>query len=247
MKAMIFAAGLGTRLQPLTDHKPKALVEVAGIPLLEHLIHRLKESGVNEISVNVHHFAGQSREFLLLKNNFGIRIEISDEQDQLLDTGGGLKKASWFFDDGKPFLLHNVDVMSSISFDRMISFHIDSRALATLAVSRRRSSRYFLFDEQMQLCGWEHTGKNELRMVREPVGNAERFAFSGIHVISPEIFDFIRETGPFSIVDTYLHLTGENLVRGFEHDPSGWADLGKPEDLVQAERRISGVKDHKQT
>ncbi len=235
---MIFAAGLGTRLRPLTEQLPKALVPLAGIPLLEHQILRLKEAGITEIIVNVHHFASQIIDFLQSKRYFGIRIEISDETAQLLDTGGGLKKASWFFDDGKPFVLQNVDVLSTIRFGDMLSEHVGTGAMATLAVSSRSSSRYFLFDESMRLCGWEHTGKQEIRLVGDSVRVPRRFAFSGIHIINPEIFQYIQETGTFSLVDVYLQLSGEFLLKGFEHDPLGWIDLGRPEDLLAAGKRI---------
>lgn len=197
MKAMIFAAGLGTRLQPFTGHLPKAMVPVGGVPMLERVVNRLMEFGVREIIINVHHFPDQIIDFLLSKNNFGIHIEISDERDLLLDTGGGLKKAAGFFDDGKPFILHNVDVLSNISLREMLALHHAENALTTLAVSNRDSSRYFLFDEKMRLCGWEHTGKAEVRLARDCRIKPLRFAFSGIHIISPEIFSLMTETGRF--------------------------------------------------
>src|ERR1017187_192966 len=188
MKAMILAAGLGTRLRPLTNDRPKALVEVAGRTLLEIAIARLREFGVSEVIVNVHHFAGMVTEYLRGKNNFGIRIEISEE-GSLLDTGGGLKQAAWFFredDPVAPFILHNVDVISSIDLRRMLDFHTESQALATLAVQQRQTSRYLLFDEQMRLCGRRLVQERRTELVR-PSPQFEELAFSGIHAISPRL------------------------------------------------------------
>jgi len=235
MKAMIFAAGLGSRLKPYTETMPKALVPVAGVPMLEILIKHLQKNGINEILINVHHFAGQVIEFLKLNNNFGTNITISNEEDLLLDTGGGLKKASWFFNDQQPFLVQNVDVISDLSYKKMLDFHINNKALATLAVSDRVTSRYFLFDDQMQLCGWVNTNTGETRMARPDSQNLARFAFSGIHIIDPAIFNLINNEGKFSIVDTYLELASTNIINGYEHNPENWVDMGKPDELQKAE------------
>ncbi|RMG16441.1 MAG: nucleotidyltransferase family protein, partial [Bacteroidetes bacterium] len=186
MKAMIFAAGLGTRLRPLTHHRPKALVEVGGKCLLEIVIRRLLAHGFEEIVVNVHHFAGQVEAFLAQHAGFGARIAISDERSLLLDTGGGLRQAAWFFDE-QPFLVHNVDVLSDIDLTAMYQAHLQSGALATLACRRRQSSRYLLFDEQNHLCGWKNVKSGEVRMSRQ-VKSCHPLAFSGIHVIDPNIF-----------------------------------------------------------
>ena len=207
MKAMILAAGLGTRLRPLTNDRPKALVEVAGHTLLEITLRRLASFGIREVIVNVHHLADMVIDYLKKNDNFGMRVEISRE-DVLLDTGGGLKQAEWFFlQDGpaqEPFLLHNVDVISTIDFARMLEFHRERNALATLAVQQRETSRHLLFDERNQLCG-RQTAANAQEMVR-PSPQTEALAFSGVHVISPELLGLINEQGVFSIVTTYLRL-----------------------------------------
>ena len=228
MKAMILAAGLGTRLRPLTDDRPKALVEVAGRTLLEICLERLRGFGVSEVIVNTHHFADMVQTYLEAHGNFGTRIEISREET-LLDTGGGLKQAAWFFGDDEPFLVHNVDVMSSIDLGAMVRFHRKRGALATLAVQARKSSRYLLFDEDGLLCGRETT------LVRD-CGETTALAFAGIHVVSPRIFSEMTETGAFSIIDAYLRLAkaGERIV-AFRADGSAWRDLGRPESIAAAE------------
>jgi NDP-sugar pyrophosphorylase family protein len=236
MKAMILAAGLGTRLRPLTNDRPKALVEVAGRTLLEIAIARLREFGVSEVIVNVHHFAGMVIEYLRGKNNFGMRIEISEESS-LLDTGGGLKKAAWFFreeDPAAPFILHNVDVISSIDLRQMLDFHTESQALATLAVQQRQSSRYLLFDEQMRLCGRRLVKERRTELVR-PSPQLEELAFSGIHAISPRLLGMMSEEGAFSIVQAYLRLAseGERIV-AYRADGDAWRDLGTPESVARA-------------
>jgi NDP-sugar pyrophosphorylase family protein len=217
VKAMVLAAGLGTRLRPLTNDRPKALVEVAGRTLLEITLARLREFGIHDVIINVHHFADAVIKYLKSKSNFGMHIEISRE-DVLLDTGGGLKKAGWFFKGGEPFLLHNVDVISTIDLAQMLKFHNDNHALATMAVQDRKTSRPLRFDEQLRLCGRAEAGSG--------------LAFSGIHVISPRILDLIEEEGVFSIIDSYLNLAkrGEKIM-AFRADEYRWRDLGKPEDL----------------
>jgi NDP-sugar pyrophosphorylase family protein len=237
MKAMILAAGLGTRLRPLTNDLPKALVEVAGRTLLEITIARLRQFGVTGIIVNVHHFADRVIDYLRGKNNFGIRIEVSRE-DLLLDTGGGLKKAAWFFLEnrsaGEPFIVHNVDVLSGIDLAEAIEFHHKNGALASLAVQHRDTSRYLLFDQQMQLCGrrFVQEQKTEMACAAEQY---DEFAFTGIHVISPRLLDLIEEEGAFSIVQTYLRLAREDKrILGYNADGAYWRDLGKPESLARA-------------
>jgi mannose-1-phosphate guanylyltransferase len=237
MKAMILAAGLGTRLRPLTNDRPKALVEVAGQTLLEITIARLRKVGVREIIVNVHHFAGMVADYLRGKNNFGMRVEISEE-DALLDTGGGLKKAAWFFlEEGPapaPFILHNVDVISSIDLRRMLEQHMQSQALATLAVQARESSRYLLFDDQWRLCGRRLVQEQKTELAR-PAPHLQEAAFSGIHVISTRLLGMMREEGAFSIVQPYLRLTGEGeKIVAYRADDDYWRDLGKPESVARA-------------
>jgi len=240
MKAMILAAGLGTRLRPLTDERPKALVEVAGRTLLEITLARLREFGFREVIINVHHLAGMVLEYLKANQNFGMRIEVSQEE-VLLDTGGGLKKAAWFFlndsnHSNEPFILHNVDVVSTIDLARMVQFHIEHQALATLAVKDRRTQRYLLFDDQHQLCGRQNGRDQAPEIVRSP-SPAQALAFSGIHIISPRLLTMMTEEGAFPIIATYLRLAARNRkILAFRADEYYWRDLGKPEDLRQAER-----------
>jgi NDP-sugar pyrophosphorylase family protein len=242
MKAMILAAGLGTRLRPLTDDRPKALVEVAGRTLLEITLTRLKTFGVSEVIVNVHHFADMVVEYLAARQNFGMRIEISRE-DTLLDTGGGLKKAGWFFLEGssqndEPFLLHNVDVISSIDLGRMVEFHRSSGALATLAVQDRETSRYLLFDDAGQLCGRRAGLDGKVESVRA-TSQTKALAFSGVQVISPRLLGMLSEDGAFSIVTSYLRLAGQGeKILAFRADEYYWRDLGKPESVKLAAEEL---------
>jgi len=238
---MILAAGLGTRLRPLTTDRPKALVEVGGRTMLEITLARLRDFGVGDVIINAHHFADMLIEYLKANRNFGMRIEVSRE-DVLLDTGGGLKKAAYFFledskSEGEPFILHNVDVISTIDLGKMLELHEQNKALATLAVQQRQTSRYLLFDEGLRLCGRRSKGgeggqKDE--MVRDSPATQE-LAFCGIHVISPRMFSLMREEGVFSIVTSYLQLAdqGEEIL-AFNADEYYWRDLGRPEDLHQA-------------
>ena len=238
MKAMVLAAGLGKRLRPLTNERPKALVEVGGRTLLEITLTRLRAFGVREVIINAHHFADAIAEFLAVKRNFGMRIEISREE-VLLDTGGGLKKAGWFFQEGgsqEPFLLHNVDVISTIDLGSMAEQHAKNEALATLAVQKRKTSRLLLFDEQLQLCGRRIVGNQQDEIVREG-SNLMTLGFAGIHVISPRMLTMMDEEGVFSIIDVYLRLAGKGeKIRGFRADEYYWRDLGKLEQVEAANR-----------
>jgi NDP-sugar pyrophosphorylase family protein len=241
MKAMVLAAGLGTRLRPLTNDRPKALVELNGRTLLEITLSRLRHFGVREVIVNAHHFAELLLEYLTANNNFGMTIEVSRE-DVLLDTGGGLKKAAHFFlrngaDENEPFILHNVDVISTIGLGRMLKFHGESNALATLAVQDRKTSRCLLFDGGGQLCGRRsQDGKTE--QVRA-ASTTQALAFCGIHIISTRFLKLMSEDGVFSILTPYLRLAGagEKIV-GFRADEYYWKDLGKPENLAEASKVI---------
>jgi len=242
MRAMILAAGLGTRLRPLTDDRPKALVEVAGRTPLEIALTRLREFGIHDVIINAHHFADKIVEYLAAKKNFGMHVEVSRE-DVLLDTGGGLKKAARFFLDpanrDEPFILHNVDVISTIDFDRMIQLHNEDRALATLAVQDRKTSRYLLFDDDSRLCG-RRTGKDGGTELVRPLPNPKQLAFSGIHVISPRLLNMITENGAFSIISTYMRLAGAGeKILGFRADEYYWRDLGTPENVTQAAEDIN--------
>lgn len=240
MKAMILAAGLGTRLRPLTNDKPKALVEVGGRTLLEIALARLSSFEIREVIINVHHFADQIIDYLKAHQNFGMRIDISSE-DVLLDTGGGLKKAAYFFlqnsaSASEPFILHNVDVISTIDLRRMTQFHSENCALATLAVQERKSSRYLLFDEQLRLCGRRIGVDGKTEWARNSP-QAQPLAFSGIHVISPRLFSLMTEQGVFSIITPYLRLAaaGEKIL-GLRSDQYQWRDLGRLDDVMQADQ-----------
>jgi NDP-sugar pyrophosphorylase family protein len=236
MRAMILAAGLGTRLRPLTDQRPKALVELNGHTLLEITLSRIHAFGVSDVIINVFHFPELIREYLRANSNFGMNIEVIQEVT-LLDTGGGLKNAAHFFQsstkDGEPFIVHNVDVLSTIDLNRLIEVHKKNNALATLAVQDRKTSRHLLFDDQLRLCG-RRMGTN----AAESSGNLQstyELAFSGIHVISPRLFSMLTEEGAFSIIDSYLRLAseGEKII-AFRVDEFYWRDLGKPESVAQA-------------
>jgi len=236
MRAMILAAGLGTRLRPLTDDRPKALVEIAGRTLLEITLSRFRAFGVREVIINVHHFADMIVEYLKTNHDFGMCIEISREEI-LLDTGGGLKKAAWFFlDDSsrseEPFVLHNVDVLSTIDLQRMAQVHAHNQALATLAVQERQASRYLLFNKQLELSGRCSPEKTELVC---PAPRPHALGFCGIHVISPRIFELMDEDGAFSIVSSYLRLAaqGERIV-AFRAEEYYWRDLGRPDSVLEA-------------
>jgi mannose-1-phosphate guanylyltransferase len=242
MRAMILAAGLGTRLRPLTNDRPKALVEVAGHTLLEITLRKLASLGIRDVIVNVHHFADMVLEYLQKKNNFGMHIEISREET-LLDTGGGLKKAAWFFlppsaKNPGPFILHNVDVVSTIDLQRMLQSHSENGALATLAVQERPTSRYLLFNEKNELCGRQAGRDQPDEMVRSTC-ETKALAFSGIHVISPDLLARITEDGVFSIINSYLRVAGQGeRISAFRADEYYWRDLGKPENIAQAEHDI---------
>lgn len=240
MKAMILAAGLGTRLRPLTNDRPKALVEVAGRTLLEIALARLRGAGVEDVIINVHHFAVLVVDYLKAHRNFGMHLEVSRE-DVLLDTGGGLKNAAWFFrgqGGDEPFLVHNVDVISTIDVGRLVAFHRESQALATLAVQERKTSRYLLFDRQRRLCG-RRSGSDGSTEWAGPECEAQALAFSGIHVISPRLFDRMTEQGVFSIIASYLRLAGEGeRILAFRADQYYWLDLGRPEHIAQAARDL---------
>jgi NDP-sugar pyrophosphorylase family protein len=250
MKAMILAAGLGTRLRPLTDDRPKALVEIDGRTLLEITLSRLRKFGVSEVIINVYHFADMIVEYLKTNDNFGMHIEISREEE-LLDTGGGLKRAAHFFvgDSGRPdssgqepFIVHNVDVLSAIDLRRMVQFHTEHRALATLAVQERKTSRYLLFDDQFQLCGRRSGDDQQPELVRSSLAQsqqAQALAFSGIHVISPRLLTMMSEDGAFSIITWYLRLAAQgDKILAFRADKYYWRDLGRPEGVAQAAKDL---------
>jgi NDP-sugar pyrophosphorylase family protein len=235
MKAMILAAGLGTRLKPFTDKHPKALAIVNNKTVLQRNIEYLASFGIKDVIINVHHFAQQVIDFVKANNGFGSTISISDETNELLETGGGIKKAAWFFEkEREPFVVMNVDVLTDLDLNKMIDFHFQQKPLATLAVTSRKTSRYFLFNESGILCGWrnEKTGEEKSSRYSEKLISK---AFSGIHIISPEIFLLIKREGKFSMVDVYLELSQSNNILAFDHSDSKFIDVGKPESLLQAE------------
>lgn len=233
MKAMIFAAGLGTRLKPFTDNHPKALAVVNGKPLLQRNIEYLKSFGIEEIVINVHHFADQIIEFLEENNYFGIEITISDETDQVLETGGGLVKAKANFEED--FLVMNVDILTDLNLADFIKAHQENKALVTLAVSDRNSSRKLFFNEQNELKGWRNLKTEEEIKAVDSLDNCKDLAFSGIHVISPTLFDKITEKGKFSIMKVYMDLMQTESILGFDHSGGILIDVGRPESVLEAE------------
>jgi NDP-sugar pyrophosphorylase family protein len=235
MKAMILAAGVGNRLKPLTELKPKALVEVGGQPMIGSLIHRLSKQGITSFIVNVHHYSAQVINYLKSSEFKSFDIAISDESAKLLDTGGGLFKAAGFFSDGKPFLLHNVDILSGINFTQMLAHHQAEGNLATLAVSRRNSSRFLLLDSQNYLKGWQDAKTGEVKRVTGAIGKLTPLAFSGIHIIDPSLFAFSKQTKPFPIMDLYLSLAENYRIGVYIHEPEKWADMGSLNGLKRAE------------
>jgi NDP-sugar pyrophosphorylase family protein len=224
MRAMIFAAGLGTRLRPLTDNCPKALVEVGGISLLEINIRRLIKFGVTDIIINVHHFADQIEAFIAAKNAFGIHISFSDEREKLLDTGGGLKKAAWFFQKSKePFFVCNADVLSTIDLQMLMNYHLSQKAIATYAVRQRETSRYMLHDDKMQLFGWANVKTGDIKIGRT----------------APKIFKYMPDSDVFSMIDLYLEVARKQAVLGWLHQNDVWIDVGKPQAIEEAAQYLN--------
>ena len=235
MKAMILAAGLGTRLKPFTDKHPKALAVVNNKTILQRNIEYLALFGIKEVIINVHHFAEQVIDLVKRKKGFGSEILFSDETNEVLETGGGIKKASWFFEkNDQSFVVMNVDILTDLDLNKMIFQHKQNAPLATLAVTARQTSRYFLFNDSGELCGWRNVKTGEEKISR----NAEKYiekAFSGIHIISPGIFPLMKMQGKFSMVDVYLDLCKSNTIASFDHSNSKFIDVGKPENILKAE------------
>ena len=236
MKALVLAAGLGTRLRPLTESVPKALVTVNGKTILERVLIKLKSQGFDDVILNVHHHADQIINFIENNHHFGMRIAFSEERDLLLDTGGGIQQAGWFFNDGKPFLVHNVDILSDIDLGSVYRKHLEENPLATLVIQERDTDRLLLFDERWELTGWKNAktgtvknpGKKNIRHIK---------SFCGIHVIDPALLGKINRTGVFSIIDVYLDLLPGNCMKGFEVQPeSYWTDIGNPENLSSVDK-----------
>lgn len=233
MRAMLLAAGLGTRLKPFTDHHPKALAIVGGKTLLQRNVEYLIGNGVTDIIINVHHFSDQIIAALSGYNNFGINIQVSDESEEVLETGGGLLKARGFFKDNSPFILMNVDILTDLNIRSMILQHISSKSLATLAVTNRKTSRYLLFDSDRQLCGWKNVKTGEQKISREST-DVEALAFSGIHIISPEIFPMVSLSGKFSMIELYLALAKTESIHAYDHTGSKFMDVGTPASIQEA-------------
>ncbi len=243
MKAMIFAAGLGTRLRPITNDCPKALVEVKGITMLERVIARLKSSGVDEIVVNIHHFGKKIKDFIEAKSSFGVKIDISDECDSLLDTGGGMLKARRWLDGNEPFIIHNVDILTNVDLGAMVECHVANNADVTLLVAERPTTRYLMFDEQHQLNGWVNVKTGEvLPQDYMQLPRHKPMAFGGVHIVSPSIFDALATYSPtpkFSIIPFYIENCQSLKIIGYTpKEPYYWYDVGNPATLAEAESSI---------
>jgi NDP-sugar pyrophosphorylase family protein len=239
MKAMILAAGMGTRLKPLTDTIPKALIPLNGKPMLEHLILKLKKSGFHEIIINIHHFGEQITDFMKANNNFGLSIYISDERKYLMDTGGAIKQAACLLQNNKePFLIHNVDILSDVDLTSFYHSHKENNSLATLLVSKRKATRYLLFDKENNLCGWHNRETEEVKSHFpdfDPLQYNE-YAFGGVHILSSEIFGEMEEwTGKFSIINFYLSICIKASIHAYPVPNLTLIDIGKPESLAKAE------------
>ena len=248
MKAMILAAGVGSRLQPLTNGKPKALIPVGGVPMIEHIILKIKAAGFNCIVINIHHLSEQVIDFLSSKHNFGVTVELSDERSYLLETGGGIKQARRLLDGKEPFLVHNVDMFTDVDLTAMYRAHVDSNALATLLVNQRNSSRQLLFNREGWLSGWRNreTGEVKSHFPHFDPSKYLEYAFGGVHVISPEIFRLMEDwTGRFSIINFYLSICPKYPIRFYTEDNIQLIDAGKPEELEAAEQwLLSSGKRH---
>ena len=238
MKAMILAAGLGTRLQPLTDDKPKALVPFKGVPLLERVIRNLARAGCNHIVVNVHHFAGQVIQFIEQLDVPGVQLSVSDESELLMGTGGALLHAREFFQDGKDFLVHNVDVITNLDIKALIAAHRSSDALATLAVKKRQTSRSLLFDQDGLLSGWRHNETGEEKLMRGTGEGLEDYGNSCIQVINGEFFKHFPDTLALNLISMYLELAKDCQIRPFIHNEDYWYDLGRYDSYLKADKEV---------
>jgi NDP-sugar pyrophosphorylase family protein len=227
-RAIILAAGLGTRLKSMTEQRPKALVEWEGKPLLEHIVVKLKSNGFTSIIINVHHHAEMVMDFVKKRDRFGIEIEFSHEKDELLDTGGGIAKASWFFGDD-PFLVYNVDIISDIDLSAMYQNHIESGAIATMAVKERVTTRSLLMSEDGFLKGWRDNRTGETILTDSSADGLTPIAFSAIHIMDPKVFTLFPKERRFPLMPFYLELAKRHPVNLYRHDRDSWADMGKME------------------
>ena len=233
MQAMIFAAGLGTRFKPWTDHHPKALALVGGKPLLERNVQYLQQYGINDVVVNVHHFASQIEAAITQNRGWGSNVNISNERDAVLETGGGLLHAKPLL-KSNDFVTLNVDILTDLDLQAMIRFHKAQNALITLAVTDRPTSRYLLFDEANRLCGWRNTSTGAERMAIEKEALAQK-AYSGIAIFRSDIFSHIQQQGKFSLIDVYLSLAAHHAIVAFDHSGGKLVDVGRPESVAVAE------------
>lgn len=236
MMAMLFAAGLGTRLKPFTDKHPKALAMVNGKTLLQHNIEYLQQFNIRKVVVNVHHFPQQIINIINENKGWGSEVLISDETEEVLETGGGLKKAEHFFKGYENILVMNVDMLTNLDINKMLLFHITKNALATLAVTERNTSRYFLFNTQQKLCGWMNNTTKQVRGVEQfDEAKHQPLAFSGIQIMQSKLISLINQTGKFSLVDVYLDLLKANTILAYNHSKDKLIDVGKPESIAIAE------------
>lgn len=235
---MILAAGLGTRLKPITDEKPKALIEINSSTLIELAVKKLLSHGFNRIIINVHHFADMIESYLKANYNFGADILISDERKLLLDTGGAVKEIEKHINYNYPILVYNVDILTNLNLIELYDHHSKSDNLATLAVSKRETSRYFLLNADNTLCGWKNKNTGETKIVREEKDKLNEFAFSGIHVVNPAIFSLMPVEKKFSIIDLYLKLAPNFLIKGYDHSGTEWLDVGKLKNIDAAEQLL---------
>jgi MurNAc alpha-1-phosphate uridylyltransferase len=237
-KAMIFAAGLGTRFKPWTDNHPKALALVNGKPLLQHNIEYLQKYGITDVVVNIHHFPQQIIDAIQQNNGWGSNIIISDETNEVLETGGGLLKAKDLLQNGEPFVTLNADFLTDLNINDLIKFHKEKRSLISFGITSRKTSRYFLFDEDNRLCGWRNVNTGEEK-IPIPKDNLKQMAYSCVVIFQPEIFDLIPQRGKFSLVETYLSLAAEYPIYGYDHTGDKLVDVGKPESVAIAEKLFS--------
>jgi NDP-sugar pyrophosphorylase family protein len=238
MRAIILAAGLGTRLKPLTDQRPKALVPFKGKPMVERIIMNLANAGVGQILVNVHHFADQVKEFLGHLETGGVKLYISDETRELMDTGGALLQARDFLKGDDQFIVHNVDVFTNLDIGGLIQSHLDGNALATLAVKKRSTSRSLLFDGTGKLCGWVHNETGERKMVRSPEGPLEDYGNTCVQVINAQFLEHFPKTEPRSLTEMYLELAGKHRIGAYVHNQDYWYDLGRYENFMKADKEV---------
>ncbi|MDD4646467.1 MAG: nucleotidyltransferase family protein [Bacteroidales bacterium] len=238
MKAFILAAGIGTRLQPLTDNAPKALVKIGDYQLLEIVIRRLAGAGFRSLVINVHHFSGQVIDFLRSNNNFGLDICISDESDELLDTGGAVKKAASFFQGEENILVHNVDILSNMDYHALCAFHQEKDALVTLAVKNRPTTRNFLVDATGRLCGWEFPEKNLCFVTRDSKKGLKPTAFSGVYVMSTRLFEKFPDEKVFGLIPWILDLAANEKILTWDQSPAFWFEVGRLESIKLAAQAL---------